>query len=292
MKPLLCALAAALFLGGCMATQTTSGAAYLDRHSAVLADAAPPQAGPTGVTTQAHSLPYAALIGKTVSVDGAPAPSTDQLIATVAAIEPNLRFPARIGLARVIGGQLTTVPAQEAREWQRLADRYPAYGTFVPVSPISAAFVQASAQRSQECQTGSRASCLVSEVRLGAARQHLDMVLMYEVSARARRRPTQLAVFDITVIGGAILPTRGLEAEAGVTALLVDVVNGYPYGTANTQQDISRLSTSWGSRRRQEAMREEVSLAAVSALMPEIETMFAQLYDAYQQGQGRPVAQK
>lgn len=121
----------------------------------------------------------------------------------------------------------------------------------------------------------------VSEVRLGGARQHLDMVLMYEVSAHSQRHNTPLAVFDLTIIGGALLPTRGIEAEGAATALLVDVVNGYPYGSTSVQADISGLANSWGASAQSAQLLKRVSLAVVDELTPKVGELFTQLYMSY-----------
>ena len=67
----------------------------------------------------------------------------DRRVREVAAIEPNLRFPARIGLARVDEGGLSAIPSAEAEAWAAAAERLgPAFGTFVPVNRLIAEIVR------------------------------------------------------------------------------------------------------------------------------------------------------
>jgi len=70
----------------------------------------------------------------------------DQRVREVANVEPILRFPARIGLARIgIENSRPTLippPAEEAKAWVDLAeDLGPEYGEFVPISPLIAAML-------------------------------------------------------------------------------------------------------------------------------------------------------
>jgi len=62
----------------------------------------------------------------------------DQAVARTAAVEPLLRFPARIGLARINNGYLVGVPEREGDAWIAFSQSHTAYGEFVPVSPLVA----------------------------------------------------------------------------------------------------------------------------------------------------------
>lgn len=183
-----------------------------------------------------------------------------------AAVEPMLELPARIGLARVAGGRLTAVPEAEALLWRGLAERHPEAGRFVPLSPLVAAMA---------AEGG--AEGVLREIRLGAARQHLDAVLVYELGVRSGRSRTPLAVADLTVIGAAVLPTRSLEAQAVAEALLIDVRNGYPYLTASAAADLGGLSDTFGAGGREERLRRKAALAATRRLIPELDAAFSDL---------------
>lgn len=213
---------------------------------------------------------------------------TEAAVRKAAKVEPILRFPARLGLARIEGGRLTGIPRREAALWHDLAWKNRHLGEFVPISPIIAAFTASNTKgsgyvagcnnnvwyRPTNCHTGT----LVSAIRLGAARQHVDAVLIYEVGSNSKKENTFLAFADLTIIGGAILPTRSLKAQGVAQALLLDVRNGYPYGTASAGADLSSLSVSWGSDERQASLREKASLKVVRNLLPKVEKMFRRLW--------------
>ena len=214
---------------------------------------------------------------------GKPVAVTDEAVRKAAGVEPILRFPARLGLARMEGGRLTGIPEREAALWHDLAKRSRKLGEFVPISPIIAAFtgsvvrgethIDGCTGASWQCHIGAT----VSTIRLGAARQHVDAVLIYEVGSTSRNENTPLAFADVSIVGGAFLPTRVLNAQGIAQALLLDVRNGYPYGTARAEADLTAYSVSWGSDERKEVLRGKASLKVVENLLPEIEKMFDKL---------------
>jgi hypothetical protein len=239
MRPFL--LLPALFLAAACThtTQLTSGAAYL---------AAP---GPSGVI------------------------DVDADIAKVAAVEPNLRFPARIGVARIVNGQLSIPSPEEAEDLADLVARHPEMGSFVPVSPLIAELVN-----DPEVGSSDDGRSSITEIRRAAARQHLDHVLIYEIGARSSERDTPFALADVTLIGGAFLPTRSLKVAGVGQAILLDVRNGYPYGTTTATEDLSGLGRSFGTNRREEALRDRAAARVALALIPEMEAMLVDLYKA------------
>ena len=228
--------------------QHSSGTAYLARY----ADPAP-AAGPAA----------------------AAAPRTDPLVRAAASVAPDLRLPARFGLARIVNGRLTAIPEAEGRLWLETADRHRALGEFVLISPLIAEFTAAAVGGAAD--DGRRRTDVVQMIRPGAARQHVDAVLIYEVGVRSSSRSTWLSLADLTIVGGAFLPTRSLTVDGRAEALLLDVRNAYPYGTASAVADLSMLHTSWGSNLRQEQMQNEAVLQVVSKLVPEVEEMMAGL---------------
>jgi len=258
MRTILLAAASALLLAGCESqVQMTSGADYLARYDAEAA--------------------AARRIGGVAPAPGRAAKGIDPAIRDAASVEPILRFPARIGLARIVGGTLTTVPEDEAKLWRALAGKHRHLGEFAAVDPLVAEFTAGAVGVGRTDGRGTPIGRIVDTIRLGAARQHIDAVLIYEVGARASKEATFLAIADLTVIGSAILPTRSIRAEGVARALLLDVRNGYPYGTASASADLSELSTSWGSDGRRDALRREALGRVTESLMPEIEKMFHDL---------------
>ncbi|MEO0607501.1 MAG: hypothetical protein AAFY82_04670 [Pseudomonadota bacterium] len=203
------AAGAVLALGACSASlQTTSGADYLARYDA------------------SHE-----------SANGL-ASDVDADVRRIAAIEPTLAFPARIGLARIQNGRLTALPADEARIWQDVVDDLgEAYGDLVPVSPLIAAMVREPAPAGMD-----RSAAVIAHIRRGAARQHLDYVLAYEVGSHRQEKANALALADLTVIGLFVLPSRTIEVEATASGLMLDVRTGYPYATLTSYADKSGVS--------------------------------------------------
>jgi hypothetical protein len=216
LKPV-CGALVLIGLAACSATmQTTSGADYLARYDA------------------SHEI-----------ANGAPT-SVDEDVRRIAAIEPNLVFPARIGLARIENGSLTAMPADEARIWQDLIDAIGGdYGAFVPVSPLIASMVGEPAAPGMN-----RAAAVIANIRRGAARQHLDYVVTYEVGSSQTQKANALALADLTIVGMFVLPSRTVEVEATASALMLDVRTGYPYATLTTHAEksgVSRVVSEWST---------------------------------------------
>lgn len=203
------AASALIALGACSASlQTTSGADYLARYDA------------------SHEI-----------ANGA-ATAVDEDVRRIAAIEPTLAFPARIGLARIHNGRLTALPADEARIWQDVVEGLgDQYGDLVPVSPLIASMVREPADQGMD-----RSAAVIAHIRRGAARQHLDYVLAYEVGSYRREKANALALADLTVIGMFVLPSRTIEVDASASGLILDVRTGYPYATLTTYADKSGVS--------------------------------------------------
>ena len=243
MKRIACTLTAAAMLAACSSQiQTTSGADYLARYQ--------------------------------TASGGAP---LDPRIQAAASVEPIITFPARFGLARIQNGQLTAIPPAEAELWLALAERHAALGEFVAVSPLVAAFADPEASPPRNWWEAQDIGRLVRTIRQGAARQHVDVVLIYTAGADTHRDFTPLSILDITLVGGVLLPTRSIKAEGVASALLLDVRNGYPYGTANATSDLARLSNTYGSASRTREAGNEAALQAVANLVPEVEKMIGDL---------------
>lgn len=209
--------ASLLFISACgTSLQTTSGADYLARYEA------------------SHEV----LNGEPTDVDAD--------VRRIAAIEPTLVFPARIGVARIHRGALTALPEDEARIWQDLIDEVgDQKGEFVPVSPLIASMVGEPAAPGMD-----RAAAIIANIRRGAARQHLDYVLAYEVGSSRTEKANALAVADLTIIGMFVLPSRSIEVEATASGLMLDVRTGYPYATLTTHAEksgVSRAVSEWST---------------------------------------------
>jgi hypothetical protein len=192
--------------------------------------------------------------------------SVDQDVRDIAAVEPNLAFPARIGLARIENARLTTVPADEAEHWQELAGQLgESYGEFVPLSQMIAAMVA----RPNDSAI-SPAQRVVADIRRGSARQHLDYVLVYEVSEQSDQKSNSLRVADLTILGLYVIPSRDIRIDATASAMLIDVRNGYPYGTATAFAEQSKSVTAAGGRTNRKNLSYVARVEAVENLTSQV----------------------
>lgn len=223
---------AGLSLAGCAATvQTSSGEQYLERES------------------------YPRAFGeKSLSTD-------DAEFVAAASVEPLLRFPAKIGLARIEGGRLTPIPDAEMAAWAELAEEANgAYGTFAPLNLL---VTEMATPHRRETRWYADATQVVRKIRLGAARQHMDAIFVYEVFGTSKDRQNALSVGDLTLLGAFILPGRSVSAVGHAEGILVDVRNGYPYITAS--ETVDREGTAAAARvlGRSAEMKDKAMLQAV-----------------------------
>jgi hypothetical protein len=128
-----------------------------------------------------------------------------------------------------------------------------------------------------QCCSKTRLHEVIAKIRLGAARQHLDAVLLYEVYGKSSRSSNPLSVADLTILGAYLSPGQTLEAEGYAKALLLDVRNGYPYGTAEGIATKQGLSTRVGADERQKNLYQLTVIAATKALALEVEKIFVDL---------------
>lgn len=192
-----------------------------------------------------------------------------QAVYDAANAEPLLRFPAKIGLARIERQRISPIPSAEAEAWVALVkESGPVYGSFEPISPLLAGF---SAGDDDAVQS------VIDQIRIGAARQHVDAVLIYEVGSSREDAGSILSVLDLTIVGAWVVPSRSIGGKAMASALLIDVRNGYPYGTASASAEESGISTNVGSTDRSVRLAQQAQLGAVRNLATETEAMLAKL---------------
>jgi len=196
----------------------------------------------------------------------------DNDIMRIASVEPMLEFPARVGLARIHKyGQLTHTPVDEARIWQDLAERMGGeHVSFTPVSPVIAGMVSSELPKDQSRNT-------IAQIRAGAARQHLDYVLIYEITQKDDNSSNALRLADLSVLGLFVLPSRDVEVDITASAMLLDVRNGYPYGTASVFKTKKQVATMAGSSKRRDIIAEQLRTLAVSDLAEEVEVFTREL---------------
>ena len=92
----------------------------------------------------------------------------------------------------------------------------------MPISPLIAEMVT-----SRTCASCSDRTSTITNIRHAAARQHLDHLLIHEIGAPSAERDTPFALADVTLIGGALLPTRKIKVAKApvpkIEAMLIDL---------------------------------------------------------------------
>jgi hypothetical protein len=240
---------ALLLMGGCNNTQLSSGAEYL---------AARPEYSPASGT------------------------DLDKAVVRAANVEPLLRFPARFGLARISHGQFVPVPPREADAWIAFAQSHGQYGEFVPVSPLIGDLVTAGAERPRF------GTDPIVPIRLAAARQHIDAVLVYAVGGYNKDKASPLSILDLTIIGAYLVPSRSVEGTAVASALLFDVRNGYPYGTVSATSTQTGFVPAVGSGNESQNLQVDAQVDAVTKLTGEVDKMLITLHDKIEQSGKTP----
>ena len=246
-----------LLLFGCVShTQTTSGSEYLRRYA-----------------EQAQAAGVGAM---------------DAEIRAAADVEPILTFPARVGIARIDGGRLSPVPRAEGEAWLAMAEKLGSgWGEFVPISPLIAALAAKPQSGKSDAGWQCRYSgdCIdvinrtVRDIRVAAARQHADVVLIYEVIGKSRSKSNPLAIANLALIPMWVLPSRNVEADGHAQAVLLDVRNGYTYGFASAvvEDAAFTLSTLINSSEATYEVADKAKTAAAIELTREVGEMAQKL---------------
>lgn len=248
-------LSVLILVSGCSTIQTSSGRSYLERYE-----------------------PMESYSSKDKNLDNKKSRSINQLIRQAAAVEPTLEFPARIGLARIGSGYISTIPADELEAWDNSRQKLGSeFGEFIPVNPMIANMVAKSLEYDRYSKYHHRVVDVMNKIRLGAARQHLDAVLIYEVYSREDSKSNILSIANLTIIGASILPSKLVSTEGFANAMLVDVIQGYPYGTAEASLDKSEMTTTFGVSDKKQQLSDEIKSEVTVKLTEEVEIMFRNL---------------
>ena len=83
------------------------------------------------------------------------------------------------------------------------------------------------------------------------------------------------------------LSDHTLEAAGAAKAILLDVRNAYPYGTAQIEKDLSGYSSSWHTTSARNERREKARKSVAAALVPDVEDMLRSLINGLQARQLR-----
>ncbi len=102
-------------------------------------------------------------------------------------------------------------------------------------------------------------------------------MLIYEVDGTADAKDSGLSLAEWTLIGAFVLPSQDVTAMGVAQAMLIDVRNGYPYGTIRSDSGGDSASTRVDSHETGDRLKEKVMADAVAKLTGEAETMLREL---------------
>ena len=214
----------------------------------------------------------------------------EETLRKVAAVEPTLKFPARIGLARIDNYNLISIPSHELKAWTEMWSNLESkekFGELILVNPLIASMV------SNDVKTKDKTITPINQVRLAAARQHLDAVLIYEIQTKSVGKDNFLEVGNLTIIGTYILPSETVEAEGYAGAVLIDVMQGYPYGNTDVFVEKRKgFTTNSESGKRGKEMEDEIATAATLKLAPEVENLFKKVRAELEAKKTKEIAKK
>ena len=197
-------------------------------------------------------------------------------VKAIANIEPSIQFPSRIGLVKLFNGRITNLSVEEIEAWEESRSTMGiTFGDFIPVSPMIAEMVYT--PRKTNSKSKSNPSEIFRKIRLGAARQHLDHVLIYEVFSETKTTKLASSVANWTIIGGYFVPSREIETTSFANALLLDVRNGYPYGSASASLNAKEFSASQTYRDKSRNLADKNQISTVIKLIPEVQQMMKKL---------------
>jgi len=188
----------------------------------------------------------------------------DQRAAAAASARPSFSLPARIGIARMEHGVITPIPPEEWTIWQALRQQMsPTIGELSPVTAIVA----------QSLTTGGLSRTphdAITNLRLAAAREQLDIILLYDVSTVHTLERTEASFLDITIVGAWAFPTHKSHATAHASATLIDVRSGLSCGSAiGNAADVCSAAL-LGSEEKLHRQRALVMRRAVTSLSTEV----------------------
>ncbi len=173
--------------------------------------------------------------------------------------EPVLRFPARIGLARIEKGAVSPVPQSEAEAWLAMVKALgPGWGEFVPISPLEVALARPDKLALMGRDEGARSAgprcdptaiaATVCGIRRSADHQQLDAVLIYEVFAEGERHSGALAITELALVDHLLTLSTTRQGDGLAQGVLVGVLNGNIYGFAASGADTSLFAALDGAK--------------------------------------------
>lgn len=195
----------------------------------------------------------------------------DLRAAAAASARSHLQLPLRIGVARMENGVFTPMPAGEWNSWLSLRRSLdPQLATLSPVTSLVAQSLTPEA-------VSPTPHAALSNIRLAGAREHLDAVLVYDVSVAGSVRDTEVTLLDATILGAWLFPTHRSHLTASTSAALIDVRSGLACGSAVAVAEDDCSTTLLGSGEKRFRQREHTVNRAVARLAPEVAAVIQRL---------------
>jgi rhombotail lipoprotein len=152
----------------------------------------------------------------------------DEDIKEITALKPQLRFPCRIAVALTTTGQSECRWTPKDRQCMELwARSLRQEGIATDVVFMSNMFLK---------------SATLREMRATAARYGADALLVVKGTAASTSRTNALALLNLTVLGGYVVPGSRCDALYLLEGGLVDVNNGFLYAAMETEGEGSMLA--------------------------------------------------
>ena len=152
-----------------------------------------------------------------------------------AAYEPTLHFPARIGVVKLVYGQISTTPSTERAAFAKTLEKVP--GPLSHLGPLDAEMFGLNTNRWNRLDQ--------NDIRQLAASRHLDYVLIIAYN----------------------------PSQNTAEALFMDVRSGYPYASAETAAQGHGSRNFWGGPLRNQSRIDASTLRLARKLAPEIAVM-------------------
>lgn len=181
---------------------------------------------------------------------------------------PNIIFPANFGIARVENGYLRAVPAEEAKIVEKYRNQTKEFGSFTPINTMLLSTISDKYKND-----------IIKQIRLIAAKQQLDAVIIYETSGSSLAETNILDdIGNLMIVGDYILPAQHIKASGKSHAILIDVMEDYVYGQVSTATKVDTDYTTTSNKYNQlETMKQERQLKAVELLTPKVINMLSNL---------------
>jgi rhombotail lipoprotein len=147
---------------------------------------------------------------------------TDKDIAQARALRPQLKFPCRVACY--------LNPESKGGNWHWTADDRAALETVGAALKKDGIASEVLLLPEMLSGKGNR-----DQLRLAAAQCGADVLFVVNGATECDRYKNPAAVFDLTVVGGYLVPSRHVDALFMVEGCLFDVDNGYVYGAVQAE---------------------------------------------------------